>query len=189
MFLQLVKEAVFTCMLIHNILQCRVQLAAPRGIMKYKNKDLVRIIKIQERIIKANAAAARHYKKEHKMLGKLYKKAFNAWLDEMDVAAGLRRDCVEIWDERNKAVYDYNAIYRLAKLSRVTRMPEYEDYELPDGSSISDYTLDIEGKLLESGRITPITHLIKIPEDTDVAWHTKFRNKSYSFKDLKKKKN
>jgi len=28
-----------------------------------------------------------------------------------------------------------------------------------------------------------------IPEDTDVAWHTKFRNKSYSFKDLKKKKN
>ena len=55
---------------------------------------------------------------------------------------------MEIWDERNKAVYDYNAIYRLAKLSRVTRMPEYEDYELPDGSSISDYTLDIEGKLL-----------------------------------------
>jgi hypothetical protein len=55
--------------------------------------------------------------------------------------------------------------------------------------NFSDYTLDIEGKLLESGRITPIAHLIKIPEDTDVAWHTKFRNKSYSFKDLKKKKN
>jgi|TARA_R100001530_G_scaffold8578_1_gene8930 hypothetical protein len=156
--------------------------------MKYKNKDLVTIIKIQERTIKATAASARSYKKELKMLGKLYKKAFHAWLDEMDSNCALRRDIEETWDERNKAVYDYNAIYRLAKLSRVTRMPEYEDYELPDGSSISDYTLDIEGKLLESGRITPIAHLIKIPEDTDVAWHTKYRDKSYSFKDLTKKK-
>jgi len=52
--------------------------------MKYKNKDLVTIIKIQERTIKATAASARSYKKELKMLGKLYKKAFHAWLDEMD---------------------------------------------------------------------------------------------------------
>ena len=157
--------------------------------MKYNNKDLVRIIKIQEKIIKANAASARSYKKELKMLGKLYRKAFNAWVDEMSVAAGLRKDCEEIWDERNKAVYDYNAIYRLANLSRVTRLPEYEDYELPDGSSIKDFALDIEGRLLESGRISPIAHLIRIPEDTTVGWHTKYRDKSYSFKDLKKKKN
>jgi hypothetical protein len=156
--------------------------------MKYNNKDLVRIIKIQEKIIKANAASARSYKKELKMLGKLYKKAFHAWLDEMDVAAGLRRDCEEIWDERNKAVYDYNAIYRLARLSMVTRLPEYEDYELPDGTEVKDCTLDIEGRLLESGRIKPIAHLIKIPEDTDVPWHTKFRDDSYSFQDLVKKK-
>ena len=64
--------------------------------MKYNNKDLVRIIKIQEKIIKANAASARSYKKELKMLGKLYRKAFNAWVDEMSVAAGLRKDCEEI---------------------------------------------------------------------------------------------
>ena len=156
--------------------------------MKYNNKDLVRIIKIQEKIIKANAASARSYKKELKMLGKLYRKAFNAWVDEMSVAAGLRRDCEEIWDERNKAVYDYNAIYRLARLSMVTRLPEYEDYELPDGTEVKDCTLDIEGRLLESGRIKPIAHLIKIPEDTDVPWHTKFRDDSYSFQDLVKKK-
>ena len=156
--------------------------------MRYNNKDLVRIIKIQEKIIKANAASARSCKKELKMLGKLYKKAFHAWLDEMDVAAGLRRDCEEIWDERNKAVYDYNAIYRLARLSMVTRLPEYEDYELPDGTKVKDCTLDIEGRLLESGRIKPIAHLIKIPEDTDVPWHTKFRDDSYSFQDLVKKK-
>ena len=66
------------------------------GSMKYNNKDLVRIIKIQEKIIKANAASARSYKKELKMLGKLYRKAFNAWVDEMSVAAGLRKDCEEI---------------------------------------------------------------------------------------------
>ena len=70
--------------------------------------------------------------------------------DEMDVAAGLRRDCEEIWDERNKAVYDYNAIYRLAKLSRVTRLPEYEDYELPDGSSIKDFNKSSSDLLINS---------------------------------------
>ena len=40
---------------------------------------------------------------------------------------------------------------------------------------------------MESGRIRPIAHLIKIPT-TDPEWHTKFRNKSYSFQDLTKKK-
>ena len=114
--------------------------------MTYSKAQLINalttIIKIQERIIKANAAAARAYKKELKLTTKLYKKAFNHWLEEMDASAGLRKDGQYIWDER---------------------------------------------RMLESGRLKPIAHLIKIPEDNP-AWETKFREQSYSFKDLIKKR-
>ena len=159
--------------------------------MTYSKAQLINalttIIKIQERIIKANAAAARAYKKELKLTTKLYKKAFNHWLEEMDTSAGLRKDEQYIWDERNKAIYDYNALYALFKLQRVTHLPEYEDYELPDGTEVKDCVLDIEGRMMESGRLRPIAHLIKIPEDNP-AWDTKFREQSYSFKDLIKKR-
>ena len=133
--------------------------------MTYSKAQLINalttIIKIQERIIKANAAAARAYKKELKLTTKLYKKAFNHWLEEMDASAGLRKDGQYIWDERNKAIYDYNALYALFKLQRVTHLPEYEDYELPDGTEVKDCVLDIEGRMMESGRLKPIAHLIK----------------------------
>jgi len=155
--------------------------------MVYKNKDLLQIIKIQNKTIVAAAAAARTLKKQLKLTTKLYKKAFKHWLEEMDVAAGLKIDGQYIWDERNKAVYDYNALYALFKLQRVTQLPEYEDYELPDGTEVKDCVLDIEGRMMESGRLRPIAHLIKIPEDNP-AWDTKFREQSYSFKDLIKKR-
>ncbi len=155
--------------------------------MAYKNKDLLQIIKIQNATIRAAAAAARTYKKQSKLTNKLYKKAFHHWLEEMDVSAGLRKDGQYIWDERNKAVYDYNALYALCRLQRVTHLPEYEDYELPDGTEVKDCVLDIEGRLMESGRLKPIAHLIKIPEDNP-AWETKFRKQSYSFQDLIKKR-
>jgi len=71
--------------------------------MTYSKAQLINaltaIIKIQEKIIKANAAAARTYKKELKETSKLFKKAFNRWMEEMNTSAGLR-----------KAIYDYNAL-------------------------------------------------------------------------------
>ena len=159
--------------------------------MRYSKPQIITalttIIKIQERIIKANAASAGIYKTELKALKKLWNRCFKNWLNEIDVSAGLRRDKQNVWDERNKAVYDYNALYGLCKLQHVTGLPEYEEYELPNGDPVSDYVLDIEGRLMESGRIRPIAHLIKIPT-TDPEWHTKFRNKSYSFQDLIKRK-
>ena len=108
-------------------------------------------------------------------------------MDETEISGGLRRDKQEVWDERNKAIYDYNALYALCKLQRVTQLPEYEEYQLPDGTEVKDCTLDIEGRLMESGRIKPIAHLIRIPSE-EQDWHTDFRKQSYSFKDLIKKK-
>ena len=155
--------------------------------MAYKNKDLLSIIKIQNKTIKAAAASARAYKKELKETVKLYETVFEKYMSEVEISAALRRDKQEVWDERNKAIFDYNALYGLCRLQRITQLPEYEEYELPDGTEVKDCTLDIEGRLMESGRIKPIAHLIKIPEE-GCPWHTKFRKKSYSFRDLIKKK-
>ena len=155
--------------------------------MVYKNKDLLSIIKIQNKTIKAAAASARAYKKELTETVKLYDIVFEKYMDETEISGGLRRDKQEVWDERNKAIYDYNALYALCKLQRVTQLPEYEEYQLPDGTEVKDCTLDIEGRLMESGRIKPIAHLIRIPSE-EQDWHTDFRKQSYSFKDLIKKK-
>ena len=81
-----------------------LQPADSRGYnMRYSKPQIITalttIVKIQEKIIKANAAAARTYKKELKETSKLFKKAFNRWMEEMNTSAGLR-----------KAIYDYNAL-------------------------------------------------------------------------------
>ena len=55
--------------------------------MKQTIKDLKAIIKIQERIIKANAASARTYKAELKVTIKVYNKAMNNWLSSLDLIA------------------------------------------------------------------------------------------------------
>ena len=71
--------------------------------MRYSKPQIITalttIVKIQEKIIKANAAAAGIYKAELKETSKLFKKAFNHWMEEMDVTAGLRKDNQDIWDD------------------------------------------------------------------------------------------
>ena len=58
--------------------------------MKTIIKDLKAIIKIQEQIIKANAASARTYKAELKVTVKLYGKAMDNWLSAMDMAGKVK---------------------------------------------------------------------------------------------------
>tara|TARA_Y100000310_G_C20513400_1_gene729978 strand:- start:547 stop:747 length:201 start_codon:yes stop_codon:yes gene_type:complete len=65
--------------------------------MKQTIKDLKAIIKIQERIIKANAASARTYKAELKVTIKVYNKSMNNWLSSLDLIAGLHEDRKNVW--------------------------------------------------------------------------------------------
>ena len=60
--------------------------------MAYKNKDLLSIIKIQNKTIKAAAASARAYKKELKETVKLYEIVFEKYMSEVEITAALRRD-------------------------------------------------------------------------------------------------
>ena len=108
------------------------------------------------------------------------------WILDKKIPA-LEAASVEVWDERNKACDDYNVIYRLLKLSRFTDLPKWENYEMPDRSPVSDHTVDVEGRLMESGELRRIVNLLKIPADP-VEWHTKYRKGSYTLKDIRKKK-
>jgi len=108
------------------------------------------------------------------------------WIVTVKIPA-LEKENIEIWDERNKACQDYNVIYRMLQLSKFTYLPKFENYEMPNGDPVSDYTVDIEGKVMESGRIRRDVNLIKIPEEV-VEWHTKYRKNCYTLRDIKKKK-
>lgn len=150
-------------------------------------EDLKAIIRILKKQIKADAAAARIYKKELNNLNPLFDKLMGCYVKSTDRVAGLEKEAAEVWDERNKAIQDYNIIYSMLELSKHTFLPKYKDYEMPNGDPVSDYTLDVEGKLMESGRLMKEVNLIKIPKMPSY-WHTKFRKNCFKFSDIRKKK-
>ena len=122
--------------------------------MKTIIKDLKAIIKIQEQIIKANAASARTYKAELKVTVKLYGKAMDNWLSAMDMAAGHAHDKKKIWAQRNDAVRNYNAIHQLASYAAV---PPLQHYDLPENMVLDpskDYDFDVQSTVLESGKVS-----------------------------------
>ena len=116
-------------------------------------KDLKAIIKIQEKIIKANAASARIYKAELKETEKLYQRAMANWLSSMDMLAGYEKDKKEIWAQRNEAIRDYNAIHQLASFAAV---PPLRHYDLPENMQLDpsqEYDFNVKSTLMESGRV------------------------------------
>ena len=118
-----------------------------------REKDLKAIIKIQEKIIKANAAAARTYKAELKETIELYGRAMENWLSAVDMIAGLEKDRINIWAQRNDAVRDYNAIHQLASYAAV---PPLRHYDLPENMQLDpsqEYDFNVKSTLMESGRV------------------------------------
>ena len=120
---------------------------------KTENKDLKAIIKIQEKIIKANAVSAKTYKAELKKTIKLYNRALENWLSSVDRVAGLYRDKQDIWNQRNQAVRDYNAIHQLASYASV---PPLNHYDLPENMNLDPskvYDFAVDSKVMESGLV------------------------------------
>ena len=141
--------------------------------VKASTKDLKTIIKIQERIIKANAASARTYKAKLKETEKLYQRAMVNWLSSMDMLAGYEKDKKDIWAQRNDAVRDYNAIHQLASYADV---PPLKHYGLPENMNLDpsiDYDFQVKSTVLESGRV--VNKIVVSP-------------KSQCFQDFKKNK-
>jgi hypothetical protein len=118
-----------------------------------REKDLKAIIKIQEKIIKANAAAARTYKAELKETIELYGRAMENWLSAVDMIAGLEKDRINIWAQRNDAVRDYNAIHQLASYAAV---PPLRHYDLPENMQLDpskEYDFNVTSTVMESGKV------------------------------------
>ena len=125
--------------------------------MKYSRPQIITaltaIIKIQEKIIKANAASARTYKAELKVTVKLYGKAMDNWLSAMDMAAGHAHDKKKIWAQRNDAIRNYNAIHQLASYASV---PPLKHYDLPENMILDpskEYDFNVKSILMESGKV------------------------------------
>ena len=116
-------------------------------------KDLAAIIKIQEQIIRTNAAAARTYKAELKETIKLYHRAMDNWLSSLDMIEGLENDKKNVWSQRNDAVRNYNAIHQLASYAEV---PPLKHYDLPENMSLDpskEYDFEVKSTVLESGKV------------------------------------
>ena len=140
--------------------------------------DLKTIIRIQEKIIRAHSKELKIYKKDNKELNKLFKKAFKNWIESFAVIAGLKKDKKEVWSERNAAVRDYNAVYALAQRGRLTELMRYR---LPE-----NHVLDVEGKLLESGKTKIVVNTI--PKKGLDGWHSiKSRKQSRKLQDFQLK--
>ena len=146
--------------------------------MKYYTKPQIinaqtAIIKIQERIIKSLAASARIYKTKLKESRIFERRAMDNWLSSVDEIAGLYRDKQNIWNQRNQAVRDYNAIHQLASYAAV---PPLKHYDLPENMTLDpskEYDFDVESTVLESGKVR--NKIVIFP-------------KSQKRRDLKKKK-
>ena len=120
---------------------------------KTENKDLKEIIKILNKTVKAYKSSAKTYKAELKEIKKLYKRAFKNWLTSMDMIAGLDRDKQNIWNQRNQAVRDYNAIHQLASYASV---PPLNHYDLPENMNLDpskEYDFAVDSKVMESGLV------------------------------------
>ena len=120
---------------------------------KTENKDLKTIIRILNKTVKAHKNSAKAYKAELKEIKKLFNKSFNNWLSSMDVIAGLDRDKQDIWNQRNQAVRDYNAIHQLATYANV---PPLNHYDLPENMNLDpakEYDFAVDSKVLESGKV------------------------------------
>ena len=116
-------------------------------------KDLEAIIKIQGRIIKANAASAGTYKTELKETTKFLNRAMANWLSSLDMIAGLENDKKNVWAQRNDAVRDYNAIHQLASYAAV---PPLKHYDLPENIVLDpskEYDFNVTSTVLESGKV------------------------------------
>ncbi|MBC8299544.1 MAG: hypothetical protein H8E55_27635 [Pelagibacterales bacterium] len=148
--------------------------------MKQTIKDLKAIIKIQERIIKANAASARTYKAELKVTIKVYNKAMNNWLSSLDLIAGLHEDRKNVWYQRNEAVRDYNAIHQLASYAAV---PPLKHYDLPENMMLDpskEYDFDVTSTVMESGKVkNKIIVFPKSQKKQDLKKKSKKRKNSY----------
>ena len=125
--------------------------------MRYSKPQIITalttIVKIQEKIIKANAASARIYKAELKETIKLYERAMENWLSAIDMIAGYEKDKKIIWAERNDAIRDYNAIHQLASHAAV---PPLRHYDLPENMQLDpsqEYDFNVKSTLMESGRV------------------------------------
>ena len=147
--------------------------------MKTTTKDLKAIIKIQEKIIKANAASARIYKTKLKESRIFERRAMDNWLSSVDKIGGLYRDKQNIWNQRNQAVRDYNAIHQLASYAAV---PPLKHYDLPENMTLDpskEYDFDVESTVLESGKVR--NKIIVFPKSSpsrDVKKKKKRRKKS-----------
>ena len=152
--------------------------------MKYYTKPQIinaqtAIIKIQERIIKAKAAAARIYKAELKETEKLFNRAYENWLTSMDIIAGLEKDKINVWAQRNDAIRNYNAIHQLASYAAV---PPLKHYDLPENMVLDpskEYDFDVQSTVLESGKVkNKIIVFPKSPPSQDYTKKKKRRKKS-----------
>ena len=152
--------------------------------MKYYTKPQIinaqtAIIKIQERIIKAKAAAARIYKTKLKESLILERRALDNWLSALDIIAGLERDKINVWAQRNDAIRNYNAIHQLASYAAV---PPLQHYDLPENMSLDpskEYDFNVESTVLESGKVkNKIIVFAKSPPSQDFKKMKKKRKKS-----------
>ena len=142
-------------------------------------KDLKAIIKIQEKIIKANAASAGTYKTELKESQIFERRALDNWLSSLDMIAGLENDKKNVWAQRNDAVRNYNAIHQLASYAAV---PPLQHYDLPENMVLDpskEYDFDVTSTVLESGKIkNKIIVFPKSPPSQDFKKKKKKRKKS-----------
>ena len=149
------RGCVRSCLLVNRIIHGSLQHPVGREYImpKASIKDLEAIIKIQEQIIKANAASAGTYKTELKVTTKFLNRAMANWLSSVDRIAGLYRDKQNIWNQRNQAVRDYNAIHQLASYGNV---PPLNHYDLPENMNLDpskEYNFNVESTVLESGMV------------------------------------
>ena len=148
--------------------------------MKTTTKDLKAIIKIQEKIIKANAASARIYKTKLKESRVFERRALDNWLTSLDLIAGLDKDKQNIWNQRNEAVRDYNAIHKLASYAAV---PPLKHYDLPENMELDpskEYDFKVKSSVLESGQTyNQILVFPKSQRNQDLKKKSKKRKNSY----------
>ena len=135
--------------------QKRLLMKHPKKTSRFKteNKDLKEIVKILNKTVKAYKSSAKTYKAELKEIKKFYNKAFNNWLSSEDKIAGLYRDKQNIWNQRNQAVRDYNAIHQLASYASV---PPLNHYDLPENMNLDPskvYDFAVDSKIMESGLV------------------------------------
>ena len=131
-------------------------------------------------MIKATAASARIYKTKLKESRVFERRALDNWLTSLDLIAGLDKDKQNIWNQRNEAVRDYNAIHKLASYAAV---PPLKHYDLPENMELDpskEYDFKVKSSILESGQTyNQILVFPKSQKRQDLKKKSKKRKNSY----------